>query len=110
LKDPGKQPNWLTANGGRRDDIMHRTIKGLRLGIAMFLGALMLTGLLAAGLQDRAQVNRSRAGSYSPPDDGAIVDPSGWPVGERKDRPANEAARRERTGSRLASTPANAGA
>jgi hypothetical protein len=65
----------------------------------MLLGALTLTGLLATSLQHRAEESRPAPNGYSPASE-AIVDSSGWPIEERKDGPANDAAK-ERTRSRL---------
>jgi hypothetical protein len=78
------------------------------MGIVMLLGALTLTGLLAMSLQNRADESQSVPGSYSPTD-GATVDPSGWPIGELKDGPANSAGA-ERSRSRLTPGPADSGA
>lgn len=75
---------------------MHRTLRGLALALAMLLGALTLTGLLAISLQNRAQ---EKPDAYSPASE-AIVDSSGWPIEERKDAPSPDVGT-ERSRSRL---------
>lgn len=52
--------------------------RGFALALAMLIGALSLTSLLALGLQGHALRQQSGAAAYSPTMD-AIVDPSGWP-------------------------------
>ena len=52
--------------------------RGFALALAMLIGALSLTSLLALGLQGHALRQQSGAADYSPTMD-AIVDPSGWP-------------------------------
>lgn len=85
---------------------MHRTIRGLTIGVVMLLGALALTGLLATGLQHRALEGHSASGAYSP-SDGATVDSSGWPIEEPRP-PVN--AGTERSRSRLPPSPMASGA
>ncbi len=87
---------------------MYRTMKGLAFALAMLLGALTLTGLLATSLQHRAEEGHSASGTYSPAD-GATVDSSGWPIEERKDGPAIDATTK-RSRSRLPPGPADSGA
>ena len=87
---------------------MYRTVRGLTLGLVMLLGALTLTGLLAAGLQHRADDRRSESGTYSPAD-GATVDTSGWPIEERRDAPEIDVGT-ERSRSRLRPTSVGSGA
>lgn len=57
--------------------------RGFALALAMLIGALSLTSLLAFGLQHHALEQQSGTAGYSPTMD-AIVDPSGWP---REDNP-----------------------
>jgi hypothetical protein len=52
--------------------------RGFVLGLAMLIGALVLTLALAVGLQGHALKQQPEAADYSPTMD-AIVDPSGWP-------------------------------
>ncbi len=56
---------------------MTGTGRGFAIALAMLIGALSLTSLLALGLQGHA-VRQSAAVDFSPSKD-AIVDPSGWP-------------------------------
>lgn len=63
---------------------MYGTVRGLTLGLVMLLGAMALTGLLATSLQHRAEDSQSTPENFSPVE-GATVDPSGWPLDERKD-------------------------
>ncbi len=67
--------------------------RGFALALAMLIGALILTSLLALGLQSHA-VKQPQATGFSPTTD-AIVDPSGWP---------REEARPERGRSRVPAT------
>ena len=55
--------------------------RGFALALAMLIGALSLTSLLALGLQGHALKGQSGAADFSPTKD-AIVDPSGWPRAE----------------------------
>jgi len=87
---------------------MYRTIRGLALALVMILGALVFTGLLAAGLQNRAEEGEPAPPNFSPARE-AIVDSSGWPVEERKDGAAS-GADVERSGSRPSSGPTDSGA
>lgn len=87
---------------------MYRTMRGLAFALVMLLGALALTGLLATGLQHRAEESRPAPNGYSPASE-ATVDSSGWPIEERKDSPANDAGT-ERSRSRLLPSPADSGA
>lgn len=52
--------------------------RGFALALAMLIGALSLTSLLALGLQGYALKQQPEAADFSPTRD-AIVDPSGWP-------------------------------
>ncbi|MBS0523724.1 MAG: hypothetical protein JSS04_08820 [Proteobacteria bacterium] len=74
--------------------------RGFALALAMLIGALALTSLLALGLQGNALEQRPGASDYSPTMD-AIVDPSGWP---RADTP-----RAERGRSRLPAASSESG-
>lgn len=87
---------------------MHRTIRGLGFALVLLLGALALTGLLATGLQHRAEEGQSASDTYSPAD-GATVDSSGWPIEGRKDGPTTDGGS-ERSRSRLPPSPADSGA
>ena len=52
--------------------------RGFAFALAMLIGALSLTSLLALGLQGHAEQHQSSSADFSPTKD-AIVDPSGWP-------------------------------
>jgi hypothetical protein len=84
-------------------------MRGLALALVMILGALALTGLLATGLQDRAEERAPVADHYSPASD-AIVDSSGWPIEERKEDGAVSGASTERSRSRPSSGATDSGA
>jgi hypothetical protein len=75
---------------------MHRTLRGLALALAMLLGALTFTGLLALSLQNRAEESQPEPGVYSPESE-AIVDSLGWPIEEHGDGPANVSTERFRS-------------
>jgi hypothetical protein len=51
--------------------------RGFALALAMLIGALSVTSVLALGLQGHA-TRQPAAADFSPTQD-AIVDPSGWP-------------------------------
>ncbi|HLG49621.1 MAG TPA: hypothetical protein VKY24_25480 [Reyranella sp.] len=57
---------------------MTRLGGGFAVVLAMLIGALSLTSLLALGLQGHAAKQQPGAADFSPTED-AIVDPSGWP-------------------------------
>ena len=57
---------------------MTGTGRGFAIALAMLIGALSLTSLLALGLQGHAVQHQSSDADFSPTRD-AIVDPSGWP-------------------------------
>lgn len=88
---------------------MYRTIKGLTLGLVMLVGALVLTGLLAIGLQHRAEETPTASGPYSP-SDGATVDSQGWPIDEPKDAPAGKSGVDRGRSRLLPTSPADSGA
>ncbi len=52
--------------------------RGFAIALAMLIGALSLTSLLALGLQRHAVQQQSSPADFSPTED-SIVDPSGWP-------------------------------
>jgi hypothetical protein len=84
---------------------MSGTGKGFAIALAMLIGALSLTSLLAAGLQRHAASHQSTV-DYSPTMD-AIVDPSGWP---RVEKSQTSEAPREPGRSRLPPTSSDSGA
>ena len=84
---------------------MSGTGKGIAIALAMLIGGLSLTSLLAAGLQRHAARQQSTV-DYSPTMD-AIVDPSGWP---RVDKSQTSEAPREPGRSRLPPTSSGSGA
>jgi hypothetical protein len=57
---------------------MTGTGRGFAIALAMLIGALSLTSLLALGLQRHAVQHQSSSADFSPTED-SIVDPSGWP-------------------------------
>jgi len=61
---------------------MHRTIKGLATSLAMLLGALATTGIVALVLQERAISSHRVANDYAP-DSEARTDRFGWPAEPR---------------------------
>jgi hypothetical protein len=86
---------------------MSGTSRGFAIALAMLIGALSLTSLLAIGLQGHALQRQPAAADYSPTMD-AIVDPSGWP---RESKPQlSDAPRGERGRSRLPPDPSDSGA
>ncbi len=64
---------------------MTGTRNGFALALAMLIGALSVTSILALGLQRYASRQQPAAAGFSPRMD-EIVDPSGWPR-EDKARP-----------------------
>jgi hypothetical protein len=61
---------------------MHRTVKGLATSLAMLLGALAVTGIVALTLQERAVASHRVANDYAP-DSEARTDRFGWPAEPR---------------------------
>lgn len=61
---------------------MHKTMTGLATSLAMLLGALAVTGILALVLQERALSNHRVANDYAP-DNEARTDRFGWPAEPR---------------------------
>jgi len=57
---------------------MTGTGRGFAIALAMLIGALSVTSILALGLQGHAVQHQSSDADFSPTKD-AILDPSGWP-------------------------------
>ncbi len=76
---------------------MSGTGRGFAVALAMLVGALSLTSLLALVLQGRAVQQQPAAAYYSPSTD-AIVEPSGWPHEEKAPPKLPEVLREERDG------------
>jgi hypothetical protein len=86
---------------------MTGTGRGFAIALAMLIGALSLTSLVALGLQGHAVQHQSSAAEFSPTKD-SIVDPSGWP---RDSQPEPSAMPRVEPGrSRLPAAPSESGA
>ena len=88
---------------------MTGTGRGFALALAMLIGALSLTSLLALGLQGHAVNQQPTADDFSPTKD-AIVDPSGWPRDDKGQPELLDVPRVERGRSRLPAASSESGA
>ena len=82
--------------------------RGFVLGLAMLIGALVLTLALAVGLQGHALKQQPEAADYSPTMD-AIVDPSGWPRDGKTQLERSDAPHVEQGRSRLPTASSESG-
>jgi hypothetical protein len=90
--------------------VMTGTGRGFALALAMLIGALSVTSLLALGLQGHA-VQHQPSADFSPTKD-ALVDPAGWPR-EAQPEPQPESSSTPRVGqgrSRLPAASSDSGA
>lgn len=87
---------------------MTGTGRGIAIALAMLIGALSLTSLLALGLQGHAVRQQPAAADFSPTKD-AIVDPSGWPREDKVQPEPLDTPSVERGRSRLPAAPSESG-
>ncbi len=97
------------AAGARGIAVMTGLGRGFALALAMLIGALSLTSILALGLQRHALKRQPTAADFSPSMD-AIVDPSGWPRQDKVQPQPSELPRVELGRSRLPAASSETGA